>query len=66
MRGVAGRAAAAGVLLAAAAFAGEAPKARHPRFDDQGTLSWSEKLADAQEAAKAAGKLIFIEYGRES
>jgi hypothetical protein len=64
--------------LAAAAFstlaafglavvAGDAPKATpHPRFDDRGTLSWSKKLADAKAAAKDAGKLIFIEYGRES
>ena len=55
------------VVLASLVLAGDAPKATpHPRFDDKGTLSWSEKLADAKAAAKAAGKLIFIEYGRES
>ena len=62
----------ASLLLLTAAFAGDAPKAAsekpkpHPRFDDKGTLSWSTKLADAQAAAKAAGKFIFIDYGRES
>jgi len=63
-------AAAAFASLAAFALAGLAgapPKATpHPRFDDKGTLSWSTKLEDAKAAAKAAGKLIFIEYGRES
>jgi hypothetical protein len=61
---------AAFVSLAAFALgglAGDPPKAvPHPRFDDRGTLSWSTKLDDAKAAAKTAGKLIFIEYGRES
>lgn len=57
---------AAVALLAVSALAGEAPKAGHPHFDDKGTLAWSTKLADAQAAAKATGKLIFIEYGRLS
>jgi hypothetical protein len=53
--------------LASLVLAGDPPKATpHPRFDDRGTLSWSTKLDDAKTAAKAAGKLIFIEYGRES
>jgi hypothetical protein len=53
--------------FALAGLAGDAPKsAPHPRFDDKGTLSWSTKLDDAKAAAKTAGKLIFIEYGRES
>ena len=53
--------------FALAGLAGDPPKkAPHPRFDDRGTLSWSTKLADAKTAAQAAGKLIFIEYGRES
>lgn len=60
-------ASAALAAFALAGLAGDAPKATpHPRFDDKGTLSWSEKLADAKTAAQAAGKLIFIEYGRES
>ena len=55
------------VALASLVLAGDPPKATpHPRFDDKGTLSWSTKLADAKAAAQAAGKLIFIEYGRES
>ena len=60
--------AAAGALaLASFGLAGDAPKpAPHPHFDDGGTLAWSTKVADAQAAAKASGKLIFIEYGREN
>jgi hypothetical protein len=53
-------------VLAAVGVAADAPKAKHPHFDDGGTLSWSTKLADAQAAAKASDKLIFIEYGREA
>jgi hypothetical protein len=52
------------VALAGIVLAGDAPK-RHPHFEDKGTLSWSTKLADAQAAARSAGKLILIEYGRE-
>ena len=60
-------ASAALAAFAVAGLAGDPPKkAPHPRFDDRGTLSWSTKLADAKAAAKAAGKLIFIDYGRES
>ena len=61
-------AACAVALVAAVGLAGGAAKAvaHHPHFDDQGTLSWSTKLADAQTAAKAGDKLIFIEYGREA
>jgi hypothetical protein len=36
----------------------------HPHFDDSGTLPWSSSLAAAQSAARAQGKLIFVEYGR--
>jgi len=60
---------AAASLAAVAAFAvaGDPPKlVAHPHFNDGGTLSWSTKLADAQTAAKAGDKLIFIEYGREA
>ncbi len=53
------------VIVAAVAIAGDAAKGRHPHFNDQGALSWSTKLAEAQAAAKTADKLIFIEYGRE-
>jgi len=53
------------LALVAVAFAADAPKP-HPHFNDQGALSWSTKLADAQTAAKANDKLIFIEYGREN
>ena len=37
----------------------------HPHFDDRGTLDWSTTLAEAKEAARAAGKHILIEFGRE-
>ena len=43
-----------------------AKAASHPHFNDGGTLSWSTRLADAQKEAKKAGKLIFIEFGREA
>ena len=52
--------------LAAVAFAADSPKSPHPHFRDGGVISWSVKLADAQKAAKAANRLIFIEYGREA
>ena len=52
------------------AFAGDAKPetklAAHPHFNDGGTLHWSTRLADAQKEAKKAGKLIFIEFGREA
>jgi hypothetical protein len=53
------------VALAGVALAGDA-RNTHPHFDDRGTLVWSSKLSDAQAAAKAAGKLIFVDHGRES
>lgn len=40
-------------------------KQSHPHFNDSGTLNWHTSLADAQAAARAEGKLIFIEFGRE-
>ena len=40
-------------------------KRPHPHFDDQGTLDWHTKLADATEQAQREGKRIFIEFGRE-
>ena len=37
----------------------------HPHFDDRGTLNWHTRLNDALAAAKAEGKKVFIEFGRE-
>ena len=60
------------LTFAAAGFAGDAARppagtpTAHPHFNDKGTLSWSTKLADTQTAAKSAGKVIFIDYGREA
>ncbi|MHC4955565.1 MAG: hypothetical protein ACYTGZ_17070 [Planctomycetota bacterium] len=54
------------LLLAGAVCAGDkAKKSSHPHFNDQGTIRWYTKLADAQAAAKKEGKLVFIEYGRK-
>ena len=39
---------------------------RHPHFDDHGTLSWHARFADALAEAKASGKHVFIEMGREA
>lgn len=38
----------------------------HPHFDDRGSFKWFQSLAAASAAAKAAGKLIFVEYGRQA
>jgi hypothetical protein len=38
----------------------------HPHFDDQGTLDWHVTLHEALERARAEGKLVFIEFGREA
>ncbi len=61
-----GVAAAAFLASPGAATAGPAAGGKHPHFDDGGALTWSTQLADAQKAAKAADKLIFVEYGREA
>ena len=37
----------------------------HPHFDDQGTLHWHTQMAAALAQAKAEGKQVFIEFGRE-
>ena len=37
----------------------------HPHFDDHGTLDWKTTWAEASAAAKAGGKHVFIEFGRE-
>ncbi len=38
----------------------------HPHFDDRGTLDWETSLHAAMARAKADGRLIFIEFGREA
>lgn len=38
----------------------------HPHFDDQGTLDWHATLDEALERARADGKLVFIDIGREA
>jgi hypothetical protein len=40
--------------------------ARHPHFDDKGTLDWHTRLDDALAAARRENKLVFIEMGREA
>ncbi len=37
----------------------------HPHFDDGGTLDWHRRWSDALAAARASGKKVFIEFGRE-
>ncbi len=39
--------------------------ARHPHFDDKGTLEWFTSFDEARAAARKEGKLVFIEMGRE-
>ena len=41
-------------------------KARHPHFDDRGTMSWHTRFEDALRQAKAEKKQVFIEMGREA
>jgi hypothetical protein len=53
----------AAVALASSA-AGAAPRRSHPHFDDRGTLAWYLDLDEARAAARASGRLIFIDYGR--
>ena len=43
----------------------ETKKRKHPHFDDRGTLDWHTVFAEAQAAARAGGKRLFIEIGRE-
>lgn len=38
---------------------------RHPHFDDRGTLNWHTSFAGASAQARAEGKWLFIEFGRE-
>ena len=37
----------------------------HPHFDDQGTLHWHTRIAEALTQGQAEEKLVFIEFGRE-
>lgn len=39
--------------------------APHPHFDDGGTLDWHRGWASARAAARAGGKTLFVEIGRE-
>lgn len=41
-------------------------KRAHPHFDDNGTLDWTTDFAAAKAQAKAEGKIVLIEYGRET
>jgi len=40
-------------------------KRPHPHFDDKGALDWHTSFAEALATARASGKKIFIELGRE-
>jgi hypothetical protein len=37
----------------------------HPHFNDKGTLHWHTRFAEAAAQARAEGKKLFIELGRE-
>ena len=37
---------------------------KHPHFDDGGAVTWFTRYTDGLEAARAAGKLVFVEMGR--
>jgi len=41
------------------------PPGKHPHFDDRGAHAWFTTFAEAQAAAKAGGRRLFIELGRE-
>lgn len=40
--------------------------AKHPHFDDRGTLNWHTRFADALAEARRTKKRVFIEMGREA
>lgn len=40
-------------------------KRAHPHFDDRGTLDWHRSWKEAAAQARAEGKLVFVELGRE-
>ena len=58
----------AATLLALAASGGPlveaGPGAAHPYFNDRGTLTWYRSFEEARAAARAEGRLLFIEFGR--
>ncbi len=54
----------AAVLSVVAAPRADAGRSSHPYFDDGGTLTWYRRFDDAARAARAEGKLVFVEYGR--
>ncbi|HKX46632.1 MAG TPA: thioredoxin family protein, partial [Planctomycetota bacterium] len=37
----------------------------HPHFDDRGAVVWQTRYEDALRAARAEGKRLFVEFGRE-
>ncbi|HEX5052157.1 MAG TPA: hypothetical protein VFZ65_10315 [Planctomycetota bacterium] len=53
-------------IAALLAFGGSAQAQRHPHFDDHGTLAWHTKLANCQQAARQADKIIFVEVGAKT
>lgn len=36
----------------------------HPHFDDRGAVRWHTRLSEALAEAEAAGKAVFVEFGR--
>ena len=38
---------------------------KHPHFDDRGAHEWFTTFAEAQAAARASRRHLFIEIGRE-
>jgi hypothetical protein len=53
------------VLAASLRAADAGPAGAHPFFPDGGALAWYVDLQEAQLAARAQGKVLFIEYGRK-
>ena len=52
------------VLWGAVGRVDAGPAGAHPFFPDGGTLAWYVDLQEAQLAARAQNKVLFIEYGR--
>ena len=52
------------VLWTSLGRADAGPAGAHPFFPDGGTLAWYVDLQEAQLAARAQNKVLFIEYGR--
>lgn len=52
--------------VAALALCGSGLAQRHPHFDDRGTLEWHTRLADSQQAARKADKIVFVEVGAKT